>query len=358
MINERKIKKHIYAPKSIGRFAISSTLSAIVDVVLYALLYHHAFLTLSPTFHTLWAVLISRVVSSIVNYACNSKFVFKVTNSASVSKYYVLWFIQLCLSFAFAHITANILMLNPTISKALCDLLLGILSYSLQKKWVFKDSNNSSGPWVSLVRAFCKLFYPEYDVVSKGDHSPCVYVCHHMNMHGPIVTLMWLKSHPHPMILDCFFNYDTCYKHYRDFTFSVRFKRSKLCSRILSAFATIVTVPIIRSIHAIPVNRGGNGSLVTMRTSMEVLTKRHNIIVFPDKDYANRQGSNSNIYDGFLLLETLYHRKTGQHLAFVPLVVDDRHKMIIEKEAIFFRTKDFQQEKKDISSKISSAITA
>ncbi|MBR5137414.1 MAG: GtrA family protein [Clostridia bacterium] len=354
---ENKPQKNMTTSKSLGRFAASSTLSAIVDVVLYAFLYHNAFLSLTPALHTFWAVVISRVTSSIINYAFNSKFVFKVTNSATVSKYYLLWFMQLCLSYYCAYITANVFLLNPTISKAFCDLMLGLISFNIQKKWVFVGSEKSSGPLVSVVRSIAKIFYPKYKTLSPEENSPCVYVCHHMNMHGPLVTLIWLKSHPHPMILDCFFNYGTCYKHYKDFTFTMRFKKARHFSKLLSLIATVITVPLVRSLHAIPVHRGGNNSFVTMKTSMKVLAKGHNIIVFPDKDYANRQGSDSNIYDGFLLLESLYYRKTGHHLAFVPLVVDDNHKRILQKDPIYFESQDFYSEQQLVADKIRYAIT-
>ena len=343
--------------KSIFRFIVSSTLSAIVDILLYDFLFHYAFLDLSPALHTFWAVVISRVISSVINYSCNSKFVFKVTNSASVSKYYCLWFLQLCLSYYCAYITANVLLLNPTISKAICDLCLGLVSYGIQRTWVFKDSQSSSGPLVSILRNIAKIFYPKYKVHGNQDITPCVYICHHMNMHGPLVTLIWLKSHPHPMILDCFFNYGSCYKHYRDYTFSVRFKRSKITTKILSFLATLITVPVVRSIHAIPVHRGGNGSLITMKTSMQVLSKGQNIIIFPDKDYTNRQGNDSNIYDGFLMLESLYFRGTGKHLPFIPLVVKDDQRVILEKSPVYFATSDFQGEKELVSQKIRLAIT-
>lgn len=342
--------------KRLGKFALSSAASAVVDIVLYTILYHYAFKSLSPALHTFWAVSIARITSSAINYACNSKFVFRITNSSALCKYYVLWFVQLCMSFVLAYFTANLLGFNPTISKLICDLALAIISFKIQERWVFKTSDKPNGPLVSVVRFFARIVTPRYQTSQSAHKDPCVYVCRHMKMHGPYTTLIWLDEQPHPMILDCFFNYGTCYRQYRDFTFPVRYNFSPLFSRILAALATVITVPIIRSLHSIPVYRGSSHSFITLKECIQVLEKGHDIIVFPDKDYANCQGSDDDIYEGFLYIESLYYRRTGKHIAFIPLVINDHERTICERAPISFASDDFNSERTIIADRIRTAI--
>lgn len=342
--------------RRLGKYAASSALSAVVDIVLYSLLYHFAFQGLKPALHTLLAVSIARVCSSAVNYACNSKFVFRITNSSALCKYYILWFFQLASSFLLAHLTANIWDLNPTVSKLICDLILAILSYQLQRRWVFKPNNNPNGPLVSIIRFFVKLFAPRYQSFQPPRTEPCVYVCRHMCMHGPYTTLIWMKPQAHPMILDCFFNYDSCYVQYRDYTFPSRYRLPKFLTCTISKLFSLMVVPVIRSLHAIPVFRGGNKAITTLKNCQMVLSEGHSIIVYPDKNYAARGDTEDNIYDGFLYIDSMYYRKTGKHLDFVPLVIDDHNKTIRELDPVRFETRDFSAERGQVAAKIAAAI--
>lgn len=343
--------------RRLGKFAVSSALSAIVDIVLYSVLYHFAFQRLQPALHTLLAVSIARICSSVVNYACNSKFVFRINNSFALLKYYILWFFQLASSFLLAHLTANVWDLNPTFSKVFCDLILAILSYQIQRHWVFRPIDAINGPLVCLVRFFAKLFVPKkYKSLQTPRTEPCIYVCRHLNMHGPYTTLIWMKPQAHPMVLDCFFNYDTCYRQYRDYSFPNRYKLPKFLICTVAKIASLIVVPVIRSLHAIPVFRGGTKAITTLKDSQIMLDKGHSIIVYPDVDYAARGDGDEDIYDGFLYIDSLYYRKNGKHLDFVPLVIDEHNRTIRQMDPVQFETRDFSSERGAVAAKIAAAI--
>lgn len=91
------------------------------------------------------ATLTSRVTSSIVNFIINRKVVFKDTANVrkTATKYFILAFCQMILSFLLVDLFANGLLhvtgiLNVVI-KCVVDMCLFVFSYGIQRKWVFKD---------------------------------------------------------------------------------------------------------------------------------------------------------------------------------------------------------------------------
>ena len=96
------------------------------------------------------------------------------------------------------------------------------------------------------------------------------------------------------------------------------------------------------SLQGIPVYRNSIASISTLKTGLKYLLKGESLIVYPDIDYAGNYGKPSEIYDGFLMLGDMYHKKTGKALSFVPLVIDNEHRHITEKKAVC--VSDFRHE--------------
>ena len=55
-------------------------------------------------------------------------------------------------------------------------------------------------------------------------------------------------------------------------------------------------------------------------------------------------------------MEKLYYKKFNRHLKFVPLVIDDESKTIVEKTPIRFRNGDFKSQMDEVKDKIMVAI--
>ncbi len=89
------------------------------------------------------ATLTARAVSSVFNYCYNRKAVFEHRGrvASSVLRYYTLCVVQVCVSYVMVCLITKVLSLGPlltTVSKAAVDTILFIISFQLQRAWVFK----------------------------------------------------------------------------------------------------------------------------------------------------------------------------------------------------------------------------
>ena len=132
----------IYA--RIFKFAASSLASFAIDFVL--LFVFKALTKAMPqAVSLLVSVIAARCVSSLFNFFVNRKLVFKDKNGAlrSALKYYLLAACILGLNYALMWLLNIKLGIALAAAKLVTELLLFILSYNMQKKYVFKNSDNT-----------------------------------------------------------------------------------------------------------------------------------------------------------------------------------------------------------------------
>ena len=144
------------------RFILSSISSWVVDIGIYYLtglaldVWFPALSAGSFTaflFQVSWRVCIctltSRIISSIFNYILNRKTVFKSEDKAgrTARRYYTLALCQLIASMLLVDLFAvkilNVTGFLQTLVKCVVDLLLFLLSYTIQRKWVFKNKKDT-----------------------------------------------------------------------------------------------------------------------------------------------------------------------------------------------------------------------
>lgn len=180
-----------------------------------------------------------------------------------------------------------------------------------------------------FARWLMRTFSPRYHCRLAASEEPVVYVCRHLNMHGPYTTLKWLPMELHPLIIHVFFDRESTVRHLTQYTFAARYgKKERRFSLAAHAIGRIVP-PLIRSLQGVPVYRCGIQSVTTIRTGLKYLLKNESLIVYPDIDYTDGYDQASRIYDGFLYLGEQYYKKTGKQLAFVPLMIDDKNRAIV-----------------------------
>lgn len=172
----------------------------------------------------------------------------------------------------------------------------------------------------------------KYKNKPKVYDEPVVYVCRHLNMHGSLTVARSFKKDVHIFVLHNFFTKEEAYQHFLNNSF-----KDKKNKKFLANFAGTFVPKIINSGKFIPVYRGDDKrSFLTIKTAFEYLNKGQSLAVFPDKTYKAKYGEPSDIYSGFIILEKMYYKKFKQHLKFVPLVLDDKNRTIIEKSPIMF----------------------
>lgn len=131
-----------------AKFILSSLASWVVDIGLFAII--NAILALifgeqvfrigsvSFTVSVFAATFGARIVSALVNYTLNRKRVFKSGGKFTFIRYALLSVCQVALSAALTSFLHSQLAFNATVLKLLVDIVLFLLSFGIQRNWVFK----------------------------------------------------------------------------------------------------------------------------------------------------------------------------------------------------------------------------
>lgn len=129
-----------------AKYALSGTIAVIIENILFSLLYYLLLGSMEETMRIHAANFIARVVSSVVNYKINCRFVFGSQHDDIVFfiKYVLLWVVQLELSSVTINFVKEYVGIEPWISKLLFDQMLAVVSYEIQLHWVFKDRGNKN----------------------------------------------------------------------------------------------------------------------------------------------------------------------------------------------------------------------
>lgn len=128
----------VYVP--LLKFSFSSLASAIIDFILL-------FVFQAATGSLFFGVVLARVFSSVFNYTVNRLLVFKVSNvshTQSAPKYFSLVLVMMFLNYCLLALLTKFLFVPSVLAKILTEMTLFLLSYSVQKKFVFIQNNIKS----------------------------------------------------------------------------------------------------------------------------------------------------------------------------------------------------------------------
>ncbi len=120
-------------------FLMSSLSSAVFDLVLFTV-FCHFLKSANPLYYAAIATVLARILSAIYNYLVNYFFVFdsKTKKATSFKKYVFLAVIQMICSATFITILIRLFGdTHTTILKVIVDSVLFLISYSIQKKYIF-----------------------------------------------------------------------------------------------------------------------------------------------------------------------------------------------------------------------------
>ena len=124
------------------KFSASSVVSFLVDYGLFTLLNAVVLIGLSDGSRELIATYGARIVSAVCNYLLNRNMVFRSSARGSAWRYALLAVVQAGISAALVsllHSLLNSTALMETVIKIPVDLALFLVSYQLQKRWVFSE---------------------------------------------------------------------------------------------------------------------------------------------------------------------------------------------------------------------------
>ncbi len=132
----------IYKPVLL--YLCSSLGSTVIDVVLFTLLNLLVFAGLGDRPRLFLAIAIARICSSLFNYTCNRKAVFRSKSPAgkTMARYYILCACQMLCSWILVTLLTTATSaagLWQTLIKVVVDCCLFVASFRIQRYWVFKD---------------------------------------------------------------------------------------------------------------------------------------------------------------------------------------------------------------------------
>ena len=307
----------------------SGLLATATDLGVFSLLTYAVFPRSTPGY-TMIATIAARILSSVVNLHINCRYIFHGEAGKSAGRFYIVWTGQVIASYGNVYLFGHILGGQLTLIKLIGDCVIALLSYQLQCNWVYEEPAQELGlygKYGRFARWLLRTFSRRYETDIQESKEPVVYVCRHLNMHGPFTTLKWLPFHVHPMIIHMYFDRQETIRHMTQYTFAERYGRKPKKFNLAAHVMGLVAPPLMKSLQAIPVYRDSN-SISTMKKGLQYLLKGESLIVYPDIEYTTGYDHPSEIYSGFLMLGDLYRRKTGKSLAFVPLVVEDENRRI------------------------------
>ncbi|HQD39397.1 MAG: glycerol acyltransferase [Firmicutes bacterium] len=198
------------------------------------------------------------------------------------------------------------------------------------------------------VRFFIRCVTHRYRTEENQAKEPAVFVVHHQNLRGPLTSLVWYDKILRPWVLSVFCSFKECFRQYYGYTFTKRFGMPKIIACILAVPAAVIVVGTMKLIRAIPVYRGSREIIQTFKESIKALTSGQSILICPDVDYTDASSQMGEMYSGFLNLERLYRRQTGEHLPFIPIYISQNNRRIYTGQAVCFTTDDFKQEKEEV----------
>lgn len=125
------------------KYLLGSFASFLIDITIFTALNFLLLNVMEASVRIFAATLAARAISSVFNYCYNRKAVFEHRGrvASSVFRYYTLCVVQLCMSYGMVYFITEILTLGPvltTVAKVAVDTILFIISFQIQRIWVFK----------------------------------------------------------------------------------------------------------------------------------------------------------------------------------------------------------------------------
>lgn len=118
-------------------YVFSAGSSFVIDLLLFTL-FNLSLENIIGNFSIILATVLARILSSFYNFLINSKFVFQKYSKQMIWKYYLLVIIQMMVSSFLVFIINSFLIKTfATLIKFFVDIILFIINYFVQKKWIF-----------------------------------------------------------------------------------------------------------------------------------------------------------------------------------------------------------------------------
>ena len=126
-------------------FSASAICSAAIDLAIYGFLTKVVLSNFSLFWMLLIAFVTARAISSAVNFALNRRLPSSQNKNIAdtMPKYYTLVISQMFVSFLCIYLLCASTNIDEMIIRIMVDCVLGLISYQMQLRWVFRDKNST-----------------------------------------------------------------------------------------------------------------------------------------------------------------------------------------------------------------------
>ncbi len=216
------------------------------------------------------------------------------------------------------------------------------------------------GKFFRFCRRIFRLFSGKQTLKGEENIQPrVIYVTHHQNLYGPMVAMAWFPAPLRIWALHVFLERGSCFRQFYLYTFTKRLNWGKNRAKLAAAIVAPLVTLLLKSGGAIPVFRGRRTIFDTIQLSVDALCRGESLLISPDVDYTDGAPEVKEIYLGFLNLEKYYHRKTGEHVIFIPLYCHQGRRTVHIGKAVSFRDGvPFGEERQKVAEEIKDQLNA
>jgi 1-acyl-sn-glycerol-3-phosphate acyltransferase len=210
------------------------------------------------------------------------------------------------------------------------------------------NPNRIFGPFYKLCRTVWRVTHNRQPVLGMENigELPAIFVGRHQDLYGPVEIMAWVPLDFRVWTLYKFMSVKECYRHYRDYTYSVRRGYKPLAAKVRAAVAAPFVSAFMNSMGGIPVYRGCRNIADTFKMSVKALRRGESILIMPERDYTDTGSDAGEMYAGFVHVAQLYCKATGKALSFYPVYPSKQYgKIYVEKPIVFDPAKPFRAER-------------
>ncbi len=171
--------------------------------------------------------------------------------------------------------------------------------------------------------------------VKLDDDVPCVFVCNHGEIYGPVVATLYIPFSFRTWVTYEMMDANIIAENAMNGAFQkVKGPWRKILDWIMRKLGAPFVAWIMKSLDSIPVYHDNpRGLMQTFRETVAAMQTGDNILIFPENsetsaDHKYAREGVSEFFTGFTMIGQLYCNKTGKCPLFVPLYAD-KHKRVI-----------------------------
>ena len=175
---------------------------------------------------------------------------------------------------------------------------------------------------VPVVRRFIPKLQVTWEVPFDGE--PCIFVANHERALGPLEMAVNFpeRQSSHIWIYAAPLSRKTTPEYVRqDHWWREDGRLAPLWNVIVPPLVSLILPPILRSVPHVPVYHDGRAA-TTVKESLRLLQDGKNLVIFPEIPTAFGQHDEEKINEGWLMMLSMYEKRTGKPLKVWPVRLD------------------------------------